>query len=277
MPGSVETGGRKQTRVRLDPVPGPGDRRRARESAGAEKRQSMESSERFDEIQIPLLESVHGLRHVRGVLGTPEWWPTGERVAVVVAHGSSKSCDDPLIEHLTRALTARGVLSLRFNFPYAEAGKRATSDSPAVLERTFKAAVALLGRDPSALPARLFVGGLGLGGRVAAELAAGRLHADGLFLLGFPLHAQDKPEKVDPDVLYRVTSPMLFVQGTRDRRCQGEALRRALRRVGAPIELHDVEHADSSFHVPKKSGRSEAEIHAEVVAVLSGWISRRLR
>lgn len=237
----------------------------------------MESSERFEEIQIPLLEGVHGLGHVRGVLGTPEWWPTGERVAVVMAHGTSKSCDDPLIVNLTRALTARGLLTLRFNFPFAEAGKRATSDSPAVLERTFRAAVALLGRDPAALPARLFVGGVGLGGRVAAELVADRLHADGLFFLGFPLHGQDKPEQIDPDVLYRITSPMLFVQGTRDRRCQGEALRRALRRVGAPIELHDVEHADSSFHAPKKSGRSEAEVHAEVLGVLAGWITRHLR
>mgnify|MGYP005842929625 CR=1 FL=1 len=253
------------------------ERRESRASEQRKKRNPMESSERFEEIQIPLLESVHGLGHVRGVLGTPEWWPTGERVAVVVAHGSSKSCDDPLIEHLTRALTARGILTLRFDFPFAEAGKRATSDSPVVLERTFKAAVALLGRDPSALPARLFVGGVGLGGRVAAELAAERLHADGLFLLGFPLHVQDKPEKVDPDVLYRVTSPMLFVQGTRDRRCQGEALRRVLRRVGAPIELHDVEHADSNFHAPKKSGRRPAEVHAEILGVLSGWIARRLR
>lgn len=237
----------------------------------------MEPSARFEEVQIPLPEKIHGLDHVRGVLGIPEWWPTGERVAVVFAHGASKSCDDPLIAFLTQALAERSCLSLRFNFPFAEAGKRASADSPAMLERAFKAALAWLGRDPGALPARLFVGGLGLGGRVAAELAADRLHADGLFLLGFPLHAQDKPDRAEADLLYRITAPLLFVQGTRDRRCHGEALRSALRRVGAPIELHDVEQADARFHVPKRSSRTQAEIHGEIFAVLSGWIARRLR
>jgi hypothetical protein len=120
------------------------------------------------------------------------------------------------------------------------------------------------------------VGGVGLGARVAAGLVADRLHADGLFLLGFPLHPQNKPEKSDSEILFRATAPMLFVQGTRDRRCQGEALRRALRRVGAPIELYDVEDADSAFHVPKKSHRTNERVQAEVFGVVSNWIARRL-
>ena len=132
------------------------------------------------------------------------------------------------------------------------------------------------GRDPTALPARLIVGGVGLGSRVAAGLVADRLRADGLFLLGFPLHPQDKPEKSDAEILYRATSPMLFVQGTRDRRCDGQALRASLRRVGAPIELYDVADADSAFRVPKKSGRSDDEVQSEIFGVLAGWISRRL-
>ena len=110
----------------------------------------------------------------------------------------------------------------------------------------------------------------------AMHNVADRLHADGLFLLGFPLHPQDKPEKPDPEVLYRATSPTLFIQGTRDRRCDHDALRRALRRVGAPIELYDVAEADSNFHVPKKSGRTDEQVQAEVLGVLSKWIGKRL-
>ena len=97
-----------------------------------------------------------------------------------------------------------------------------------------------------------------------------------VFLLGFPLHPQDKPEKSDPEVLFRATAPMLFVQGTRDRRCTPDALRGALRRVGAPIELYDVPEADGNFRVPRKSGRSEEQIHAEIFGVISGWFTRRL-
>ena len=236
-----------------------------------------ESKVQLEELMIPLASPIHGRSEVHGVLGIPEWWPTGERVAVVLAHGGTGDFEDPLLEMLSRKLTERDYLTVRFNFPFAEARKRSSADSAENLERGFRAALNALGRDPTALPARLFVGGIGLGGRVAAGLVADRLHADGLFLLGYPLHPQDKPEQSDPNVLFRATAPMLFVQGTRDRRCNGAALRTALRRVGAPIELYDVEEADSSFHVPKKSGRSIEEIHAEVYNVLSAWLSRQLR
>jgi predicted alpha/beta-hydrolase family hydrolase len=197
-------------------------------------------------------------------------------VAVVIAHGATGSFADPLIEKLCTGLTQRSYLTLRFNFPFAEAGKRATADSPAVLERGYRAALNTLGRDPTALPARLLVGGVGLGGRVAAELVADRLHADGLFLLGFPLHPQNKPDQSDPEVLFRNTTPTLFMQGTRDRRCDGAALRGALRRVGAPIELYDVADADAGFSVPRKSERTNEQVQTEVFGVLANWIGRRL-
>jgi len=237
----------------------------------------MDSSSQFQEIQIRLPEPVHGLGHVKGVLGVPEWWPTGERVAVVFAHGGSGDLDDPLIVALCQALTARSYLTLRFNFPFAEAGMRSSSDSALVLERGFRAALSVLGRDPSALPARLFLGGIGIGARAAASLVADPVRADGLFLLGFPLHPQDKPAQADPEVLFRSTSPMLFIQGQRDRRCDGAALRKALRRVGAPMELYDVAEADASFHVPRRAGRTTEEVQAEVFGVLSSWMTRRLR
>lgn len=237
----------------------------------------MERSATFEELEIPLPEPVHGLDHVEGVLGIPEWWPTGERVAVVIAHGGGSDLNDPLVTALCEGLTEASYLTIRFNFPFAQAGKRSTSDSPAVLERGFRAAMNVLGRDPTARPARLLVGGVGLGGRVAAGLVAERLQADGLFLLGFPLHPQDKPDKSDAEVLFRDTAPTLFVQGTRDRRCDGKALRSALRRVGAPIELYDVEEADASFNVPRKSGRTNEDVRAEVFRVLASWIGRRLR
>lgn len=236
----------------------------------------MEPATQFEAIRIPLTAPTHGRDSLSGVLGIPEWWSTGERVAVVIAHGGPSNLEDPLVEALAHALAEKGCLTLRFNFPFAEAGKRSSADSPEILERGFRAALNVLRRDPMALPVRLFVGGVGLGGRVAAGLVADRLHVDGLFLLGFPLHPQDKPEKSDPDVLFRSTTPMLFVQGTRDRRCNGTALRQALRRVGAPVELYDVRDADSAFHVPKKSGRTNEQVRAESVGVLSSWVARRL-
>lgn len=235
----------------------------------------MEPLARFEEVKIPLIEPVHGLEHVSGVLGIPEWWPTGSRVSIVLAHGPTGSKDEPLLVALQQALTERKYLTLRFNFPFAEAGKKRPDGFP-ILERTFRHAVAILGRDPTAAPAHLFLGGRGLGGRVAANLATSQVRVDGLFFLGFPLHPQDRPQELRVDRLFRVVSPLLFVQGTRDRSCDLDALRRTLVRVGAPTTLHVVQEADQSFRVPKKSGRTEEAVHQEVLLTLDGWIRRVL-
>lgn len=236
----------------------------------------VEPTARYEEIKIPLRDPAHGLEEVSGVLGIPEWWPTGSRVAVAIAHGSTGDMNDPVVERLHRELTEHRYMALRFNFPFAEAGKRSSSDSMAVLESAYRSAVSVLGRDPSAAPAHLFVGGKGLGARVAAQLAASRLRAEGLFFLGFPLHTQDKPDQVQAEQLYRIISPMLFVQGTRDRQCDIDTLRRTLQRVGAPTELVVAEEADQNFKVLKKSERTDEEVAEELVAAVKGWFARIL-
>jgi len=235
----------------------------------------VEPAARFEAVKIPLPEPVHGLEAVSGVLGIPRWWPTGARVSVVIAHGSGRDMDDPIIEYLHRELTERRYLTLRFNLPFAEAKKR-RPDSTRVLRRTLRAAVALLSGDPTAAPAHLFLGGKGLGGQVAADLAASRVRVDGVFFLGYPLHTAGKPETVQPDQLYRLIAPMLFIQGTRDRSCDIEVLRQTLTRVGAPTTLQVCQDADQHFKVLKKSERTEEEVREEVLNGLDGWITRIL-
>ena len=235
----------------------------------------VEPSARFEEIRIPLPDPVHGLREVSAVLGIPRWWPTGSRVSVVLAHGSPGNHSDPLIEYLHRDLTERRYLCLRFNFPFAEAKKR-RPDPPQTLRRTFRAAVDALSRDPTAAPGHLFLAGKGLGAQTATDLSVSRIRAEGLILMGYPLHPQGKPERLQADQLYRVVAPMLFMQGTRDRNCEIDALRRTLARIGAPTALHLAEAADHHFKVLKKSGRSEEEIHQEVVGVTDSWIEKIL-
>ena len=229
----------------------------------------VESSVRFEEVRIPLPEAVHGLQTVTGVLGIPEWWPTGSRIGIVLAQATQK--EDPLLESIQRGLTERSYLTLRFRFPYAEAGKKRPDPMP-VLHRTYQSAVSILGRDPSAAPSHVFTGGKNLGALVAAHAATSRIRVEGVFFLGYPLHKQDKPDEVRADRLFRVISPMLFVQGARDRHCDLPTLRKTLARVGAPVQLHVVEDADHSLRVPRKSGRTPQEIEAEIMTTLAGWI-----
>ena len=235
----------------------------------------VEPSARYEDIKIPLSETVHGLDEVSAVLGIPRWWPTGARVGVVMVHGTGGGVDEPTLTALHRELTEQRYLCLRFNFPFAEAGKRKVDD-PQVLKRTLRAAIATLARDPTAAPAHLFLVGRGLGAEVAAELSISRLRADGLVLLGYPLHAAGKTDEAEADQLYRVVAPMLFVTGTRDRYCDVDSLRRILARVGAPTHLHTVEEADQNFRVLKKSPRSQEEVDAELLNVVDRWIDKVL-
>jgi predicted alpha/beta-hydrolase family hydrolase len=229
----------------------------------------VEPSVRFEDVRIPLPEAVHGLESVRGVLGIPEWWPTGSRIGVVLAEATQK--EDPLLESIQRGLTEQSYLTLRFRFPYSEAGKKRPDPMP-ILHRTYQSAVTILGRDPTAAPAHVFTGGKNLGALVAAHAATSRVRVEGLFFLGYPLHKQDRPEEVRAERLFRVISPMLFLQGTRDRHCDLPTLRRTLARVGAPVQLHTVEGADHSFKVPKKLGRTPEEVEIEIMTTLGTWI-----
>ena len=235
----------------------------------------VEPESRFSEVKIPLGEPVNGLTEVSGVLGVPRWWPTGARVSVVIAHDTSSNMDNALVEYLQRELTERRNLTLRFNFPFAEAKKK-RPDNQAILRRTFRAAIGSIAADPTAVPAHLFVGGVGLGGQIAAVLSGMRVRVDGLFLLGFPLHPQGKPEKVSPELLYRVVAPMLFVQGTRDRNCEIDVLRRTLSKVGAPTSLFSEENADHKFGVLKKSHRTAEDVQLGVLNHIDRWIQKVL-
>jgi hypothetical protein len=235
----------------------------------------LEPSARFEQVKVPLGENVDGLEAVSAVIGMPEWWPTGSRVGIVLAHGATGSSEDPLLVDLHRSLTERKYLTLRFNFPFAEAGRK-RPDPPAVLERALRAAVVALARDPTAAPAHLFVLGKGLGARVAADVARAGLRVDGLILLGYPLSAPGDPKHVRVEHLFRIVSPMFFIQGTRDKSCDVDVLRRTLTRVGAPTALHVVQEGDQHFKVPRKASRTDAEVRTEIIGLVDAWIHRVL-
>jgi uncharacterized protein len=232
-----------------------------------------DSAPQYEPIKIPLTEPVHGLDSVTGRLGVPEWWPTGARVSVVIAQASLD--EDPLLDTLQKALTERKYLTLRFPMPYMVAEKKKPDDA-LVMVRTYQAAMQVLSQDPSAAPAYIFAGGKNAGAIAAAHAATTRLRIQGLFFLGYPLHKQGAPKDVRADRLYRVITPMLFVQGSKDRHCELPALRKTLTRVGAPVNLHVVEEADHQLHVAKKSPRSQDEVNREVLAVLETWIRKTL-
>ena len=191
----------------------------------------------------------------------------------VLAHGAGAGMRHHFMEDIAGALAARGVATLRYQFPYVEHGSR-RPDPPGVLEATVRAAVAeacVLAPD---LP--LVAGGKSMGGRMTSNAMARRPleGVRGLVFLGFPLHPAKQPGVTRAEHLERVQAPMLFLQGTRDTLADLELITGVCESLGARATLHVVEGADHSFSVLKRSGRSDAQVVEELADVITDWVRR---
>ena len=190
---------------------------------------------------------------------------------MVLAHDVGADMERELLVWLQRELVENGVLTLRFNFPFAQQGRK-RPDTEAVLDRTYRAAIAGLVEDPQNAPAQIVFAGFGLGCRVAAQSVALGGKADALVCLGYPLHAAGKPSQLKADPLFRVICPTLFVQGTRDTHCRIDRLQTLLRRIGAPTRLATIEDADHELAPVKRASRSEEEVRQEIRAAVLAFL-----
>ncbi len=88
---------------------------------------------------------------------------------------------------------------------------------------------------------------------------------------GFPLHPPKQPGTKRADHLAKVTVPMLFLQGTRDTLADLKLLRPVCAKLESRATLHVIETADHSFHMLKRSGRSDAEVLRELAETTASW------
>ena len=217
------------------------------------------------EIEPIVIESA-GVR-VSGLLQAPR----GARALSVLAHGAGAGMTHPFMTAVASELAERGIATLRYQFPYMEAGGK-RPDPPKVAHAAARAAVAAARARLPKLP--LFAGGKSFGGRMTSQAqAASPLEGvRGLIFLGFPLHPAGKPSQERAEHLARVEVPMLFLQGTRDALAERDQLEPVTKSLGKRATLKLFEDADHSFHVPAKTGRKDAQVRAEVLEALAEWI-----
>ena len=188
----------------------------------------------------------------------------------VLAHGAGAGMRHAFMETMAARLAARGVATLRYQFPYVENGSRRIDPEPLLLD-TVRAAVAM-GRE-AAGGVTLIAGGKSMGGRMSSRAAAASPLEDvaGLAFLGFPLHPAGQPGISRAEHLAKVSVPLLFLQGTRDTLAELPLLRPVVDKLGARATLHIVEHADHMFHVLKKSGRTDEQVLDELADTVASW------
>jgi uncharacterized protein len=189
---------------------------------------------------------------------------------LVLAHGAGAGMRHAFMNELAAALAARAIATLRYQFPYMQAGRPRPDRAP-VLEATVRAAVAEAARRAPDLA--LFAGGKSMGGRMTsqAQAQAPLPGVRGIVFFGFPLHPAGAPAITRAEHLARVRVPMLFLQGTRDELAGLDLL--------APIVLamphaflEVVDDADHSFRLPAAEARVRSAI-GELAAAAAGWMT----
>ncbi len=200
--------------------------------------------------------------------------PARPTAGYVFAHGAGAGMAHRFMEDVARGLAEHGVATLRYQFPYMEKGSK-RPDTPRVAHAAVRAAVEEALRRWPQLP--LFAGGKSFGGRMSsqAQAATPLPGVRGLVFFGFPLHPAGKPAVERGEHLLQVGCPMLFLQGTRDELAETTLLRGLIGRLGERATLELVDDADHSFHVPARSGRTDAQVRAGLLETFVRWIDQR--
>jgi predicted alpha/beta-hydrolase family hydrolase len=217
-----------------------------------------------------------GLEHALDLDGHPGLLvrPANARWLYVLAHGAGAGMRHGFLAELAAQLATRDVATLRWEFPYMAAGKprpdRAEVAEASVRE-VWTAARARFGDE---LP--MFAGGRSFGGRMTsrAHAATALPGLRGIAFVGFPLHPPDKPGIVRAEHLAQAAGPLLFVQGTRDDLADLTLLRPVVRGLGRRAKLHVIEGADHGFGVLVRSGRTAADVMAELATTIAEWMAR---
>jgi predicted alpha/beta-hydrolase family hydrolase len=196
--------------------------------------------------------------------------PPGATACYVLAHGAGAGMTHPFMAAAAAGLALRRIATLRYQFPYMERGGK-RPDSPKLAHAAVRAAVAEAAKHWPDVP--LIAGGKSFGGRMTsqAQAAAPLPGVRGLAFLGFPLHPAKQPSSDRAKHLFDVAVPMLFLQGTRDALAERELIEPLSRQLGRRATLHLYEGADHSFHVPSRSGRTDAAVMSEMLDAFASW------
>ena len=221
------------------------------------------------QVAIPISET----ERVSGVVTRPPTHGHRDTPAVILAHGAGNDMHNPLLMVLSEGLAEAGWLTLRFNFPYKDKGRK-VPDSQRVLVQTWLGVYRFLAQHADFGTDIIVAAGKSMGGRVASQMAAdGLLAVQRLVFLGYPLHAPGQKDQLRDAHLYRIQTPMLFFAGTRDTLCDLQLLHRVLKRLAAAWSLEVIEGGDHSFQLPGRSDLTQQAVYRQILQKTLTWLN----
>jgi predicted alpha/beta-hydrolase family hydrolase len=124
---------------------------------------------------------------------------------------------------------------------------------------------------------RRFLIGKSMGGRIGCHVSLEQ-KVDGLVCLGYPLCAMGDRTKLRDEVLRALTTPILFVQGTRDALCPLDLFQQVRTEMKAPNFLRVVEGGDHSLSVSKRqlqaTGKTQEHVDHEILKAITGFVDQ---
>ena len=191
------------------------------------------------------------------------------RPLLLMAHGAGAPSSHPWMQRF-RGLLGEIGRAETFDYAYAQAGRRAPDRLPRLIQ-THRDALAHHRR--SGEPVVLV--GKSMGGRVGCHLALEE-RVDALVCLGYPLVGASPRAPVRDAVLYTLETPILFVQGTRDRLCPLDRLAQVRDRMRTAHALHVVPDGDHSLEARKRflreQGETQDDLDAAIVAAIRTFL-----
>lgn len=209
---------------------------------------------------VTAFEDSQAAPAVRGFLHTPD---TATGHGLVLTHGAGSNAGAPLLIAVAQAFSTAGIAVLRCDLPFRQARPHGPPfPAMAAQDRAGLARAVRLLCDR--LPGKAFLGGHSYGGRQSTLLAAEEPDlAAGLLLLSYPLHPPRRPADLRTAHFPKLSTPALFVHGTRDPFGSIDEMRAALASIAGPHEIVAIE---GSGHDLGAKGPAAARVAATALA-----------
>jgi len=181
------------------------------------------------------------------------------RRLILFAPGAGAPSSHPWMQNWKRRLSEIGEVET-FDYDYMRAGRKRPDPLPLLIAAH---RAALQAAREKYQPDSTLLIGKSMGGRIGCHVSLEE-KVDGLVCLGYPLCAMGDRTKLREEVLRALTTPVLFVQGTRDALCPLDLLEPVRAGMKVPNLLHVVEGGDHSLRVPKRQLQTAGETQEDV-------------
>jgi uncharacterized protein len=176
----------------------------------------------------------------------------------VFAHGAGAPSSHPWMRRWADKLRSIGPVS-PFDYAYMKEHRKRPDPLPKLIA-AHREALAEARQRFDGEPVLI---GKSMGGRVGCHVALEE-NVAAVVCLGYPLCGAGDTSKMRDDVLRKIFTPILFVQGTRDSLCPLDLLANVRHHMNAPNDLYVVEGGDHSLMVSKTQLKDSSETQENV-------------